>query len=148
MADEDALAFFNSLSGRLDIKLTESPSPITASLQNLVAPPTARIAGIELRLEVFEEDADDFRPLTDDEWNRVVVREPTIQFRGGGDRIVEHRAPNDRCFTTRELAKAIEATERETRGHSNWFGGVDVHHVFFQGIELGRDGVWSTSWGS
>ncbi len=88
------------------------------------------------------------RPLTDDEWNRVAFRESTIRFKGAGERVVEHRAPNDRWFTTRELAKAIEETERQTRGYSDWFGGIDVHHVFFQGIELGDDGVWSTSWGS
>jgi hypothetical protein len=146
--DEDGLAFFNSLSGRLDIQLTESPSPITDSLYNLAAPPTARIASVELRLDAFEEDKGDFRPLTEDEWNRVAFRDSTIQLRGAGERVVEHRASNGRWFSTRELAKAIEETERQTRGYSNWFGGIDVHHVFFQGIELGDDGVWSTSWGS
>jgi hypothetical protein len=29
-----------------------------------------------------------------------------------------------------------------------WLGGVDVHHVFFEGIKLGDDGVWGTGWGS
>ena len=147
-SDEDGLAFFNSLSGRLDIKLTESPSPITDKLYNLAAPSTARIASIELRLDVFEEDIGNFRLLTDEEWNRVVFRDSTIHIRGAGDRVVEHRAPNGKWFTTRELAAAIEETERQTRGYSEWFGGIDVHHIFFQGIDVGEDGVWSTSWGS
>lgn len=146
--DEEGVAFFNTLSGQLHIKLTESPSPITDSLYNLAAPPSARIASIELKLDVLEEDKGGFRPLTDDEWNRVAFRESTIRLRGMGERVVEHRAPNGQSFTTRELAKAIEETERQTRGHSKWFGGIDVHHVFFQGIQLGDDGVWSTSWGS
>src|SRR5687767_5159719 len=122
--DEDGLAFFNRLSGRLDITLTESPSRITDSLYNQAAPSTAKIVSIELRLDVFEEDNGDFRPLTDAEWNRVAFRDATIHIRGAGDRVVEHNAPNGRWFTTRELAAAIEETERQTRGDSEWFGGI------------------------
>ena len=31
---------------------------------------------------------------------------------------------------------------------SEWFDGVDVHHVFFEGIHQDSDGVWEIYWGS
>jgi hypothetical protein len=31
---------------------------------------------------------------------------------------------------------------------SEWFGGVDVHHVFFEGLHEDVDGVWVANWGS
>ena len=47
-----------------------------------------------------------------------------------------------------DLLRAIEETERQTRGQSKWFDGVDVHHCFFEGIALADDGTWSIHWGS
>jgi len=35
-----------------------------------------------------------------------------------------------------------------TRDSSKWFGGIDVHHVFFEGIHLDEDDVWAIHWGS
>lgn len=148
--NDDGLAFFNELVGELEIQLTEQASPLGDGLRMIAAPPTAKIARVELRLQVFEQDGDEGegRPLTEEEWNRVVLRAPTIRLRGEGAGVVEHAAPNGRWFTTRELAAAIAETERQTRGDTDWFGGVDVHHVFFEGIELDDDGMWSINWGS
>ena len=135
----------------LDIELTETPRQITPHLYNKAATPTARIVKIALRLEAVERSDDDveFRPLTEAEWERVVLEQQTIRLRSAlpGSEIVEHTSPSGR-FTLLQLAKAIEETERRTRVTSEWFGGVDVHHVFFQGLDLQPDGVWSISWGS
>ena len=147
-AADDGLAFFKSLSGHLDIELTEKPAPIIEGLYNLAAPPAAKVTSIALRLEVFERDKGEARPLTDEEWNRVVLRAPSIRIRGASEDVVEHQAPNGEWFTVREMAKAIEETERQTRGGSEWFDGIDVHHVFFEGIELEQDGAWLACWGS
>jgi hypothetical protein len=151
---DDALAWFNRLSGRLRIALTEPAAPASARILNLVAPPTARLASVELQMEVYERDRDDlapvdrFRPLTDDEWARVVLRVPFIKLRGESELVVEHAAPDGHAFTTRDLSRAIEEAERQGRGASEWLGGIDVHHTFFEGIRLGSDGVWSIDWGS
>ena len=40
------------------------------------------------------------------------------------------------------------ASGEPQQGNSEWFGGVDVHHVFFEGIHLADDGVWDIYWGS
>ncbi|MGA9520488.1 MAG: hypothetical protein WBV82_03435 [Myxococcaceae bacterium] len=76
------------------------------------------------------------------------MREPLIRLRGEAGDPVEHRAPNGKHFTVRELVKAVEETERQSRSRSNWLGGIDVHHVYFEGIHPENDGTWSIAWGS
>ena len=94
-------------------------------------------------------DFGDPRDLTEDEWSRVVLHTPLIRMRGENDaQVVEHRALGGVAFTVRDLAAAIAETERHTRGGTVWDGGIDVHHIYFEGIELEEDGVWLISWGS
>jgi hypothetical protein len=139
--------FFNSLSGVLDIKLSEDPSRITPSLYNVAAAPNARIVSLSFKLEICGEDG--FRDLTDADWRRVGFESPTIRLRSSySATVVAHKAPNGAHFTVRDLAIAIEETERQSRGASNWFGGIDVHHIFFQGLHVDQDGVWEIAWGS
>jgi hypothetical protein len=146
--DDEALHFFNRLSGRLVIGLSEPPRPMSDRLANLVAPPTSRLEEVSLVMKVFLR-ASGFRELTDAEWERVVLRSPAIRMRGSDrEGVVEHRPPEGIAFTTRDLTAAIVETERQTRGETEWFGGMDVHHVFFEGIKLDEDGVWSIRWGS
>ena len=144
--DEDGLAFFNRLSGHLEIKLSEPPVRIAENLLNVKAPSTAKIEEISLELRVFEKG--NSRGLTEDELNRVVLHEKSIKMRGEEGDDVEHEAPNGKHFTVRDLANAVAKTERMTRDKTEWFGGIDVHHVYFEGIHLEEDGVWSIAWGS
>jgi len=147
MIDEDGLDFFNSLSGRLRIKLTEPAQPASPQLLNLVAPKDARIVSVELVLSVF--DNDDARPLTEEEWSRVVLRAPAIKMASldTTDVVVETPSPNGEVFTVRDLKDAIARTEQMSRDRGEWMGGVDVHHVYFEGIEC-EDDVWMIAWGS
>ncbi|MGS2811427.1 hypothetical protein [Nocardia sp. MW-W600-9] len=48
----------------------------------------------------------------------------------------------------RDLAEAIAETERSTRRQSQCCGGVDVQHIYFEGINAGVDGAWEIYWGS
>lgn len=141
----DALQFFNTLSGRLKVELNEPARPISERVVNLVASPDAKVLAVSLRMQVYLEDEEDFRELTTEEWDRLVLAEDRIRIRGEGDVVVEHHCPGG--FTVRKLADAIAETERQSRGSSEWLGGVDVHHVFFEGISL-ENGVWSVYWGS
>jgi len=145
--EDEALHFFNRLSGRLVIGLSEPPQPMSERLINLVARPTSQLENVSLVMKVFLKDSG-FRELTEAEWERVVLRSPAIRMRGETEGVVEHRAPDGTAFTVRDLTAAIVETERQTRAGSEWFGGIDVHHVFFEGIHLGDDGVWSIGWGS
>ena len=146
--DQEALAFFSRLAGRLEIELTEAPVRITPELANQVAPPTASLKSLSLRMEVFE--GRSFRALTEEEWSRVVLRFPRILMYSltKPESRIAHEAPDGNVFTVRDLARAVEATEREARRDSKWFGGVNVHHVFFEGIRADERGAWRIRWGS
>jgi len=147
--DEEALSFFNNLSGRLNVRLSEPTELIAEGLENRAAPPSARIEAVSLSMQVFMRAAEvKFRDLTEEEWNRVVLRAPAIRLGGSDERVIEHQAPDGCAFTVRDLTAAVAETERQTRGGTNWFGGVDVHHVFFEGLSLDKDGVWWIRWGS
>ena len=166
--DEENLGFFDRLFEKLKIDLSESRSRVEGLLVEK-APPSAQITGVSLimevdiqrelfanlteeqqqRLVIVEDDGPLFRELTEEEWKRVVIRTPAIRMRGeSGQHVIEHQAPDGASFTMRDLASAIAETERRTRGYTNWVGGIDVHHVLFDGIELGEDGVWQIKWGS
>ena len=142
--------FFNGLSGKLEIELSE-PAEKIGRLDNERAPADAVIRSLRLVPEIFENDG--FRDLTDEELNRTVFEAPAIRLRGEADHpdaVIEHAAPDGRGFTVRQLLAAVEETERQTRGRSEWFDGVDVHHVFFEGLRPADadDGSWQILWGS
>jgi hypothetical protein len=147
MSSHPELEFFNSLSGKLEIEL-DVPAEQVGNLLNLRASPDAQLVRLELRAEVFNPDTEEFRPLTPEELDAVAFRGRSIQLRSEDGEAVSHDAPNGSFFTVRELLRAVEETERRTRARSEWLGGIDVHHVFFEGIHPGDDGVWDIYWGS
>lgn len=148
MSSHPELKFFNSLSGKLEIQLDAPAKPI-GKLQNLQAAPEARVIRLSLQAEVFVPETKEFRPLTSAELNGVAFRGGSIRLRGeGAHETVLHTAANGSYFTVAELLRAVEETERQSRAQAEWFGGVDVHHVFFEGIEPGEDNVWEICWGS
>jgi len=150
MDEAEAIERFNKIRGRLIIELSEPAVLITPKLSNLRAPPTARIVSLQLEPSVFDEEQETFRPPRAEELKRIVFRRPRMRLRGVCGFIVEHLAPDGQTFTARDVLAAIEETERRARGTSNWFGGVDIHHIFFEGIhpddEKGE--VWRIVWGS
>lgn len=140
------LAFFNKLSGVLHIELTEPAQPYAPHMLNLQASPDARITSLRFEANVFE--GGELRPLTEDELASVAIVSPQLQLRGDTGEAVPHEAPNGEHFTVRDLIRAVELTELRTRDRSEWLGGVDVHHIYFEGIHLEADGTWSIGWGS
>ncbi|MEV4125673.1 hypothetical protein [Nocardia sp. NPDC049707] len=140
-----SLKFFNELSGTLAIELTEPTKDIAANLANQRATATAKISELSFAPEVFE--GGKFRELTGEELDRVVLELSVLNLRGFGD-AVAHPAPNGKWFTVRDLVAAVSETERRTRHQTGWYGGIDVHHVYFEGIHPGDDGVWAIHWGS
>jgi hypothetical protein len=147
-ASHPELEFFNNLSATLRIAL-DAPAKGAAGLYNVFASPDARIARLRLEAEICDPDGETFRPLTPAELEGVAFDGPAIRLRSrGDDEVVTHFAPNGSHFSVGELLRAVEATERRARPRSRWYGGVDVHHVFFERIYLGDGGVWTILWGS
>lgn len=152
MDDHPELEFFNGLSGKLEIELTVPPERV-GNLLNERATPEAGIATLKLTAEVFNDEAETFRPLTSEELDSVAFRGASIRLRSEEGEAVSHAAPNGQFFTVRQLLAAVEETERQTRAQSEWLGGVDVHHVFFEGVHQGEeadaeDDAWEIWWGS
>ena len=52
-------------------------------------------------------------------------------------------------FTVAEVVASVEAYERIDRPKTKWFGGVDCHHVFFEGLfpNANKD-AYGIFWGS
>ena len=53
-------------------------------------------------------------------------------------------------FTVEELVDCIVDFEKIDRSScKSWFGGIDCHHVFFEGVYHDKEkNTYSTSWGS
>ena len=52
-------------------------------------------------------------------------------------------------FTIQEVVQYIVKFEKVDRSKTCWFGGVDCHHIFFEGLHLNRDKVsYGIGWGS
>ena len=151
MISEPELEFFNSLIATLHITLTAPAEPIGMTY-NLSASPEAKVPSVRLHTEADDYDTDDntdkYRDLTPKELGSVVFRGNRIRLRGLSGHVVAHEAANGESFTVQDLLHAVEETERQTRDRTEWFGGVDVHHCFFEGIYLADDDVWEIVWGS
>lgn len=140
------LEFFNRLSATLRIELSEPTEAITPALENQKATPTAAIVSLALEPQIWVEASGEFRDLTGEELDRVVFEESEITLRGLGPAITLP-APDGARFSVRDLVAAVAECERKTRADSEWFGGIDVHHIFFEGITWDGE-AWEIFWGS
>jgi hypothetical protein len=145
--DEKNLEFFNGISAFLKVELSEDPQPI-GNLENKAANPNAEILSISLEPQVFEKAMDDFRALAQEELDLVVFRGAHIDMCGESGQVIGHDPPNGLYFSVQDLLLAVSETERKTRGNTQWLGGIDVQHCFFEGIQRDEDGIWHISWGS
>ena len=57
---------------------------------------------------------------------------------------------NEDGFTVRQMFDNVEDFEMEARPLSNWFDGIDAHHIFFEGFNKidGTDNHYTICWGS
>lgn len=140
------LAFFNSLSGSLEIELSEPAKPVSDKVANLAAPPGAKVKSLRLVLGVLEGEV--VRKLTDSELDTVALRQAQVTLHAESGEAVQHDAPNGEYFTVRDLIQAVEKTESTLRGKTEWLGGIDVHHIYFEGLEATKPGHFEILWGS
>lgn len=147
LAIHPELVFFNCISGFLDIVIDPDPQYVN-NLGNLKAPDQSVIKSISLKNSIYEDADNDHRELTESELSQPAFNSPSISMFGAAREVVEHTAPNGQYFTVSELLQAVEDTEKSTRANSEWLGGINIHHIAFEGISLREDGTWMISWGS
>jgi hypothetical protein len=145
-------SLLTDLSANLYIKMNK-PFRETATVMDF-AETGSKIESVELC--VMGRHLDEYIEIDDmDEsfFKEIGYNKPTIKVQSHASiemgRVVKHTAPNGKCFTNEDLIKVVEETERQTRGDSEWFGGVDCHHVYFEGIHFDDDSdVGTICWGS
>lgn len=140
--------FRTVIGGELHIELTKAPSARACMPKYTVfAEPDAKIK--KVRLEAYRYDEDYERiSLTRKELSVPIIRRKRITLIGEAGIPIKHEAPNGEYFTVGNVLKAVEKTERLTRKDAEWFGGIDCHHIYFEGIRPKGRGVYTISWGS
>uniref|UniRef100_A0A914Q449 Uncharacterized protein n=1 Tax=Panagrolaimus davidi TaxID=227884 RepID=A0A914Q449_9BILA len=96
------------------------------------------------------------RDITHDVTSKeIVYKEDSITFCKAGRMILDGTNENfeksyalDHPLTAKELADLICDFEKEARVKFNWLGGVDVHHVFFEGLQQLGPKKYRIYWGS
>lgn len=116
-------------------------------LVNRFAHASARIAS----LRVVARNHHDGCPLSPAQLDEPVLRASTIDI-GNGIAETRLRLPaGHTAFRVRDILAAIEELEWITRPQSEWFGGIDVHHIFFEGLKpafVGASDCFEYRWGS
>jgi hypothetical protein len=145
--------FFQKMTFSLDINVSETYSP--AGLYNRVSAPDAQLQSVSY-VAVFppmdwesEEPVDEDREASEDELMSLAYARPSITFSSSQLRKT-YQAPSGggQYFTVRDLLDIVCKFEAEDRLLGEWFGGIDVHHVFYEGTQQNSDGSWQLCWGS
>lgn len=77
----------------------------------------------------------------------VVYEEDSIEFKGRSDIRKRYEFPTSQV-TMKRLIEAIIDFEFIDRPKYEWDGGIDCHHIFFEGIFATDDGAYWICWGS
>lgn len=135
----------DEISGMLKIDLTKEPVKIVSGLSNLKAISTAKIKNIKL-INIYEIDFNTYDNLkiSKEKMNEETYYCSQLTLMGRARIPVMHKAPNGKFFTLKDVISAVEETEKQTREHTEWFGGIDVHHVFFDGISEEGQIYWGS----
>ena len=89
----------------------------------------------------------DFENLSEEELNQVGYNDSKITFHSKIKKTYE--AKNGEFFTIKELINNICKFEKEDRLEGEgWMGGIDCHHIFFEGFHLKKNGCFEIAWGS
>jgi len=88
--------------------------------------------------------------VTEEELESLAYGRPEITLSSGLSELkMTFKAPSgQQHFTVRDLLDTICDFEAKDRVQYDWCEGIDVHHVFYEGMEQKPDGSWFTNWGS
>jgi len=134
--------------GSLNIEVTE---PLLSISLNEYATPTSQLESITFEGNTF--DGEDIHEVTEEQLAETAFDHPEInlvwQPAPGRDYLVCHRdAPNGTHFTLQDIVDTIVGAETLFRPHSEWFGGIDTSHTFFEGFTQHGEHTFSIFWGS
>ncbi|KAG4065966.1 hypothetical protein HA402_006684 [Bradysia odoriphaga] len=85
---------------------------------------------------------------TEEQKNTLVVYDDnSLELKGHGNFRKRYQFPTNRV-TIKRFVEAIVDFEKQNRPKSDWFGGIDCHHVFYEGLIATEDGAYIIFWGS
>lgn len=86
-------------------------------------------------------------PVTTKELNKIYHLCPTITLKSNK---AKKSFTNKKGFTLKELMNHILTVERLSRPKTDWFGGIDAHHIYFEGLYPVTDHqcTYEVHWGS
>ena len=136
---------------------SEGPTPALQSLSFVLvigttdtAPPYSEITYLDAseNLTRYDETAEEHIELTRDEQAEPGYVGDTLVLES--ENTTRQIYNNDKgFFTVAEVVAHIVEFERIDRPKTEWFGGIDCSHVFFEGIRLNSDGdAYRILWGS
>lgn len=147
----------NNICFLLEITTTKT-APQRGFLLNRFEEPDSLIKQIShSEITRYDEEIENHIPLTKEELNAVgfVGKEFTLHntWLNNKKKLVGETKitfTNDKdYFTIQEIVRRIIQFEKLDRPKTSWFGGVDCHHIYFEGIHLNRDKAgYGISWGS
>lgn len=141
----DLKRFNDKFQGILKIKLDRKLRQINPKMMNQFAEPGSKLVSMDFIPQIYESD---FRSPTKKELNQVVLKTKTITLLGLAEKPIKFNAPNGEHFTAGDLLNAVKETEIKTRADTEWFGGIDCHHVYYEGLERVSRGKYQIYWGS
>lgn len=151
----------NALKGlcfTLDIETTNTAPP-RGMLLNRFEEPDSRIKSINVReVTYYDESLGELVPYTKAELKKMPgYTADTMTFESVW-RDMDTKEITDTTtktftqeggFSCWDVIKCIEKFEKLDRPKTKWFGGIDCHHVFYEGIHFNKDKkTLGISWGS
>lgn len=136
----------NSIGFTIDIETTNtSPDEAHPGLLNRFEEPDSEVLSVTASsLTRFEDD--DIYELTEEDENKPGFNGNELYL---SSEHMDWTYTNDKgFFTIKEVVECIEDFERMNRPKTEWFGGIDCHHIFFEGLHPGPNGSYSVFWGS
>ena len=132
------------MSFQLDIE-TDMPAIEHSVIKNRFEQEGGKVTNISSCLqdnECFEdEDATGIKNLIAFKGNHITLVLPPDFY--------ERTFMNEKGFlTAKELMDVIIEFEKVSRNHTEWCGGIDAHHIFFEGMEKLSSGKYYIIWGS
>lgn len=140
----------NDIGFILSIDLDIPPAPTSAFLMNLQANPTAKLLDIKAyHIARWNNELEEHIEYSEEQLNTLVLyNKKKIEFIDSlSNTRKTYKFPTDRV-TIRQLVDAIVDFEKISRPKYKWSGGIDCHHIFYEGIHLTEDGAYSIYWGS
>lgn len=139
----------NDIQFTLSIKLDVPPAPMSEFLLNLRADNNAKLVDIKVcDICRWDDTLEDLIAYSEEQLNNLVIFDKnTIEFKDEDHSRKTYHFPTNRV-TIRQFVDAIVDFEKISRPKSEWFGGIDCHHIFYEGIYPDANGTYSIFWGS